>query len=229
MIRRDAYGIIVQQDGGPYGDGGDSCMKTGVMATCGSVQDQLNLSFFNRIDAPRSGILTRHPYQVPWNNPNNFTRDQLICWMAGAKTARFSDSSKQVLMACIKRGFRAQNTEYDYPGTVKKFPNGPDILSPSDMFFIGYCANINIVLLCLLATVGIPWFILSLIVATRVNPQSEQNQMICQCIIYGRFATKLYVKLHKSWKQVTIDYWGGWRDQAEIGHKLIDTVLMESR
>lgn len=223
-IVRDQYGIIVQREPGMiFGDGGDSCMRTGLMALLGDTQDKVNLLFMVRLTPP--GILVRHPYQEPWNNPNNFTRDQLICWMAGAKAVGMESIPREVFKQCVKRGFRAQNTEYDYPGSTKKFPNGPDLLSPADMLFLGYCANVNIGLLCLLAVVGLPWFIASLLVATKINPEGEQNQMICQCLIYGRLATKLYVNMHRSWAKITLDYWGGWRDQAEIGNLLIDKVL----
>lgn len=228
MIKRDQYGIIVQHDPAnpSYADGGDSAMRTGLMALCGSGQDSGNLARFNIINQSGSptDLLVRHPYQFPWNNPNNFTRDQLICYMAGAKSTGATNITKRIFKAVVKRGFRAQNTEYDAPGTLKKFPNGPDLLSPSDVLFLAHTANFNHLFLLLLSIAGIPWFLLTLLVATKINPDGEQNQIICQCLTFGRLTTKLYTKLHPNYKKVITDYWGGWRDQREIAVSMIIKV-----
>lgn len=228
MIKRDQYGIIVQHDPAnpSYADGGDSAMRTGLMALCGSGQDSGNLARFNVINQSGSptDLLVRHPYQFPWNNPNNFTRDQLICYAAGAKSSGATNVTKRIFKAAVKRGFRAQNTEYDAPGTIKKFPNGPDLLSPSDVLFLAYTANANRLLILLLSIAGIPWFLLTLLVATKINPTGEQNQIICQCLTFGKFDTWLYTKLHKSWKAELILYWAGWRGQIEIAQALITKV-----
>lgn len=223
MIRRDTYGIVVQHSADfTYEDGGDSAMRTSLLAVCGSREDISLLVAFNC--PPNSGTLVRHPFQAPWNNPNNFTRDQLTCFMSGAYAGGYYAMTKRVFIACVKRGFRAQNTEFDYPGTLKKFPNGPDLLSPSDVLHLAVCAKYNILVIGLLSLLGLPWFLASIIWATRGNPWQEQNQIICQCLTMGKWVIRLYAKLHPDYKKNLREYWGGWRDQAEIGEMLIAKV-----
>jgi hypothetical protein len=224
MIKRDEYGIIVQHSKSDpnYGDGGDSAMRTGLMATCGSSQDRFNLQEF---DPKMDGVFVRHPHQFPWNNPNNFTRDQLICYIAGCKSIGAIVITKPAFVNAIKRGFRAQNIERDAPGTKKRLPDGADLLSPSDMLFLAYCANSWLFfLLGIPAVLGFVWFIADLLVATRLAPMEEQNQIICKCLTYGTLMTRLYVWLHPNYKEALTSYWCGWRDQPEIRDVLVAKI-----
>lgn len=222
MIKRDDRGIIVQhsKEDPAYGDGGDSAMRTGLMALSGSDIDRYNLFMFFK---SKENLLVRHPAQVPWNNPKNFTRDQLTCYMAGASLQE-PYITKSIYKACLKRGFRAQNTESDYEGTTKKFPDGADLLSPADILFLAVCTDVHFLGLLGLSIIGAPWFLLNLLYATKIKPYGEQNQILCQCLVFGKLATKLYTKLHPNYKKAISDYWGGWRDQPEIGQALIDKV-----
>ena len=219
MIKRDENGIIVQHSAldPRYADGGDSAMRTGLMALVDSPMDMHRVLNFEILP----GLAVRHPSQSPWNNPNNFTRDQLIPLMAGAKNSGYINMNKRLFKACIKRGFRAQNTEYDVPGSVKKFPSGADILAPSDMWFLSICASSSKSMVLLFSLCGLPWFILTLLWSTRIKPDDEQNQIICQCIILGPLTTRIYIKLHPNYKKSVMNYWSGWRDQPEIGQALI--------
>ncbi len=223
MIKRDQYGIICQHSKTDpnYLDGGDSARSTAIMALAGSDEDKALIGVFESA----FGTLVRHPHQVPWNNPNNFTRDQTIPLMAiYYATAWTNNLAKRVFTEIKKRGFRAQNTEFDYPGTKKPFPNGADIFSPADVFFLAVASRASRRVLVFTAILGIPWFILALLWATRIKPMDEQNQIICQCLTFGRLTTKLYTKLHPDYKAALLEYWGGWRDQIEIATALIDKI-----
>ena len=65
------------------------------------------------------GILVRHPTQTPWNNPKNYTLDQLMPFVAGCKVAGHTQLVRRVLWAHVKRFFFAQNFERDWPGPKK--------------------------------------------------------------------------------------------------------------
>ncbi len=225
-IKRDQWDIICQHSelDGAYMDGGDSARSTGIMAVAGSKDDKNNLTLFEY----KIGTITRHPYQPPWNNPKNFTRDQLIPFMAGCYFAGANNVAKRTFTETRKRWFRAQNTEKDVVGSTKQWPDGADLLSPSDVLFLAVSSRASYPVLFLTSIIGIPWFLLTLLWTTKIKPDDEQNQIICQCLTFGRLATKIYVKLHPNYKKSLFSYWAGWRDQREIAVAVaikIETVL----
>lgn len=106
----DIYGLTVDATG----DGGDSANFTSwrwwlvgqiVDATISPV-----IQFWTS-EGP-----VRHPVQIPWNNPKNFTRDQSICLTKASTPER----NRKYFWRLVKRGFFMPNTERDYPGSVKK-------------------------------------------------------------------------------------------------------------
>ena len=74
MIYRDSSGFLVK---GELKDGGDTAVREGLMAVFTGQPGNL-LQLVND-----QGLCVRHPNQKPWNNPNNFTKDQLKCLVAG--------------------------------------------------------------------------------------------------------------------------------------------------
>lgn len=94
------------------GDGGDSCNRNGQLAV---------------IDRPAiggdfylvNGKPVRHPYQKPWDNPKNFTRDQLVPFVCGVIKQR-DTHLYPVCEELVKKWF-APNKERDYVGS-KKLP-----------------------------------------------------------------------------------------------------------
>lgn len=136
LASRDADGILGQiQEGIDPWDGGDSAHRTGVIAFCGSGQDQSLLERFEQTP----GIMVRHPKEYPWTNPNNCSRDQLIGFAAGCWRAGKFGIVKRLVDATVARGWTAQNTERDEPGTSKN--HGGDPILPQDQMFLRVCAG----------------------------------------------------------------------------------------
>jgi hypothetical protein len=217
MLVRDDHGIIVQHDPNnpSYKDGGDSACRTGLLALCGSAQDAALLPLFES-----NGVMVRHPYQEPWNNWKNCTRDQLIPYVAGLWATGLKDTAQRLYDAHSARGFRCQNTEKDYPGTTKKFPDGPDILAFDHQLHLRLCRGSNE----WRNFIGYSNLWASITWSTKVKPNEEQNQIICQCLVAGSKYVKSYRSMHPDYKGNLRAYWGGWRDQIEIAEMIIAKV-----
>lgn len=221
MIKRDEIGIIMQHDiFTPENrlDGGDSAMRTGLMAVCGSQEDKQLVHMFEQV-----GLGMRHPYQSPWNNVWNFTRDQLTCLAAGLSAASLLTTSaacKRLYESHRDRGWRAQNREKDAPGTTKKWPDGPDWIAPDLRLHLRLCAGIP----SKYYVIGWAFLWLSLIFNTKIKPEAEQNQFICQLIIAGPKWVKRYKRMHKTWRKNLDEYWCGWRDQKEIRDAIVNKL-----
>lgn len=223
MIARDQYGYICQQDPGnpSYMDGGDSSRSSGMMAMAGSARDKFLLPNFEV--AP--GYLCRHPKQPNLNNPNNFTRDQLVQFMAGLNKTDNTPLAKRVFWTHAKRAFLAQNT-HNLDGTVKPWYNGRDPLSPSNIGQLIIVARMY-ALYPLLILCGL-WLLLEILVnSLAYSADTENNQIIALCDVYGKPFLKLYRGLCRYWESALSTYWGTdtqFRYQPEIGQKIIDYV-----
>ncbi len=138
-IKRDMLGVVIQHDPAnvAYADGGDSANRTGILAMCGSLADQRVLPLFE----DGNGWMHRHPTQQPWNNPKNCTRDQLIPFVAGCWVSGNTAIARRLLIAHEARNWVCQNTERDYPGTTKIFPDMPDFLAPDAQQHLRICAG----------------------------------------------------------------------------------------
>lgn len=110
MIYKDVNGFPVEQS---Y-DGGDSAVRAGITAVC-NPNTTIDLEQYHT----HSGNMVRHPTQIPWNNPKNFTRDQLICIVAGLYAQGKHELIKKILYSRMKSYFFAQNTERDHVGSTK--------------------------------------------------------------------------------------------------------------
>lgn len=111
-IKIDENFLIVDSGG----DAGDSANRSGLFAMCTDFYMPLDM-FFTK----NSGELVRHPTQSPWDNPKNFSRDQLIPLVAGLWKREMYSLASSVFWAHARRGFFCQNTERDVPGS-KKYP-----------------------------------------------------------------------------------------------------------
>lgn len=227
MIHRDHLGIIVQHDiYNPEhpGDGGDSCNRTAFMSIGGSEKDTNLLWSFIRFYRG-SMVIVRHPSQVPWDNPLNATRDQLVPFMAALKL-QGSDlaiiANRALLKAARRRKWKAQNIEADHPGTKKKWPNGADYLDPGVRYFMHLCANEPMTRLQKI--LGIIFIYLSIFWSSKIKPDSEQNQLISMLLVLPVKYLRLYMRLNHVWEQNVFKYWSGWRDQAEISVMLVKAV-----
>lgn len=219
-LSRDADGIIMQLSGKEL-DGGDSAHRTGVLAFCNSPQDQQNLPLF----IVSEGLMTRHPEQEPWNNPNNCTRDQLTGYVAGCWRAGRANIPKELLVAHAARvpPYTCQDIEADVPGSRKNPPIG-DPLGPHDIMYLRICAGDPRAALDLASQ-------LMLYLAIVTAPQSidtELNQLLLQAIVCGQL--DIFTATHSNYAEALHKYWSGepWRGQRSIAQSLIDVVNLES-
>lgn len=198
MIFRDSYGLIVQPDYNwesywAFTDAGDSASRTGIMALCGSEQDIFLLPKFC---IPK---FIRHPYDEKWSDPNLMSRDQLICLMAG-----FGDQSNADI-PYFKYEFWMMNK---------------DILTPSHWGHLNRCAGIPIS--WLFRQISDINLLADIFWSTKIRPWSEQNQIICMCLVRGKWWVELYKKWHPDYRKALTDYWAiDWRRQGEIAELLI--------
>ena len=219
-LKRDDDGIIMQLSGDRL-DGGDSAHRTGVLAFCNSVADRQNLPLF----IVAEGVMTRHPKQAPWNNPNNCTRDQLTGYVAGCWRAGRTNIAKELLVAHAARipPYTCQDIEADVPGSTKNPPIG-DPLGPHDIMYLRICAGDSRAALDLASQ-------LALYLAIVTAPQStdtELNQLLLQSIVCGQL--DIFTATHSNYAEALHTYWSGvpWRGQRSIAQSLIDVVNLES-
>ena len=200
MIKRDPETNLIGQHSlydGSYFDFGDSSRSTGIMATFGSYLDKLIIIKHHKGD----GVLIRHPYQQPWNNPSNFSRDQLIPILSGLSATKDERIIKLVIYACIRRVFLCQNLDLTTPSVILQMILGAR-LWPLYWFY----------------PIGILWHFLEILFNCYVLPSNEQNQLMCQCKQFG--TQSLYKRLRLDWKTAVDLYWNQWRDQKEIGTRI---------
>lgn len=205
MILRTSAGYILDNSSG---DLMDCAMRTGVMALSGSKQDQELLKSFEI----SPGILVRCP-EKRWaeTNPNNFTRDQLVPFMAGCYEAKEIELARRVFYRHLFRFGFCQNTERDYPGSGPKIPDWCD---PGVMYHLAFCARS--VWALPLAIIGVPWLCMAILYNCIIKPYDEQNQIYSICIVQGGDLLWLYKILHEKGLFSIEDYWRGWRNQPEI-------------
>lgn len=229
MIRFDEYGYPVEA----RLDGGDSAVRMGILALCGKETNTDKMESYE----VQLGMLTRHPTQYPWNNPKNFSRDQLMCFLAGIDKLQLRDLAKRIFWSRARSFFFAQNTERDIPGSTKypyphifiRMEDGQsekrdfdfaDPLIPNNIWAMIKVARIY--WLYPFAIIGIPFFILTLIIHS-FGSHYEENQLICECAINGRWAMFLYKLINKKWKDVSFKYWSD-RDEIEYHDILVDLL-----
>lgn len=202
-------------------DFADSSRLAGLLATFGHPAMNANLISLYVVDG-NQGV--RYPFQDPMgnlssNNPKNFTRDQLLCLAAGLASLGRQDLCLRLYEAAKARNNRAQNVEADVVGSVKEFPNGADILSPSDMNHLRICAGKG-------GTIGgYAWLLIDIGFNALFARKSEPNQLMCKCKIAGRFFIKLWRLLNWNLDEAIREYWcageGAWRAEPELADFLI--------
>jgi hypothetical protein len=184
----------------------------------------------------KDGVCVRHPTDAPWNNPKNFSRDQLIPLVAGFYGRDLTEKAKRVFWAHAKRFFFCQNSERDVPGSTKypwphSFVNDKgqeetrkfdfrDFLMPDGVFHLIKCARIYP--LYLFGLIGLPWLALSIYGHSK-SSHKEHNQILCQCKVAGKWALRLFVKLVPNWKEDLREYYGS-RNEMEYADIIIQDV-----
>ncbi len=206
----------------------DSAMRTGVQVTFSVFEPEYHRKIFDYVD-PKTGICVRCPISIylkdPSNNPKNFTRDQMMCLVAGLASTNNLGIwlNRKVLKATAKRFFFAQNKERDLPGS-KKYPwkhtfhedsdrNKPlvtknfdwaDPLLPSHISHLISCSKLYWAYP--FHIVGWSMLVLQIIFNSR-KIYAEQNQLQCMVKIAGPPFVWLYKLCSPKWKEQTTLYW----------------------
>lgn len=212
-MRRDEYGFVCQssKEDPTYMDGGDTSRATGILALVGSEKDQKLLP----LHVIWSGYFVRHPGQIPWNSPQNFSRDQMICLIAGMWRTKQHGFVRKFFFERLKYWLRCQNT-HENNGLQKK--EGADILwNPSVIWHMILCGRIW--WLYWFAPLGYLFQVCDILWNCYVTPQGEQNQIFCIVVVSGLLP--LYLKLHPDFDASMNKYWSEWRDQKEIADMII--------
>ena len=230
MLKRDEHGIIVQHnpDYPTYADGGDSAARTGIMAMCGSTEDQSLLALFSTDDWG----LVRHPFQPQWNDKTLTSRDQLTQWAAGVGELRKLEY------------FRSLD---DHQIILIEEPELENMIGAA--LTVNYFSNrwfinkdflmVDVKLMYRLATktsvpfwlslFGYPWTFISLLWTCFIMPSNESNQMIAMLSVHNDWWMKKLRAWHPDLKKSIYDYWATqpFRDQKEIADAL--WAYVESR
>lgn len=116
-MKIDKLNLIVD---GQRGDGGDSCNFTCTFFWLVRGQEGPFKKEISRITCLFWGFFdsdgpVRHPHQVPWNNPKNFSRDQAIPLIAISSKGL----ARHFFWKTIRNFGFMPNSERDYPGTTK--------------------------------------------------------------------------------------------------------------
>jgi hypothetical protein len=227
MLIRSVRGYICDQTG----DQGDSANRAGIMAAFGNSPEPL-------LDYVHNGICARSPEAYPWTNSYNFSRDQMIPFMAGLNKQGHIKEARQVFWRHAARCFFAQNLQRDIPGSWK-FPwphdfindkgepehrpfDFADPLLPNDIWHMIKCAKLYP--LYWFGIIGIPVFILAMYIYCQNKENDDDGQVLSQCLINGDWALKLFKKM-KPWYQLSLTkYWTVNRNQKEICDMIINKL-----
>lgn len=228
------------------GDGGDSANRLGLMVAFGIYPFEISkidpITIFDLFEISRSGILMRHPFQVPWCNWKNFSRDQLIPFVAGLNKAGKIEAARRIFWSHAKRLFFCQNIERDVAGStkhpypheyvddkgvrVKKLFDYRDPLLPHDISHLIRCARIW--WLYWFLPVGYLFLIIAIWFHCKYDTSDDEGQILCEALIAGPWAVKLYLKWKPEFMKSLDKYWSGWRQQQEIATRLTVAVIREA-
>ncbi len=166
----------------------------------------------------KDGICYRYPFVDSNNpasdNPNNVTRDQMLCLTAGLWASGRQDIALKIYQKIKQRGFRAQNTEADVVGSKKPWYNGADIMLPADINHFRLCAGLKPTVL------GLLFLCLDILFFNHSTKLKEPNQLIAKCMVAG----PKYVKM-LSRARISVclkDYWLGWRMEPAFCNQILE-------
>ncbi len=220
MIVRDVYNIIMQHDiyGKDKPSGGDSASRTGIMALCGSELDRKLLPLFNN----GKGVCVRHPTEPDSCDPRNFTRDQLLCYVAGLWSANdkiYIKDARKILIAHLLRFGFCQNTHELHTKKAKLAP--PDWLHPGNIWHLILCSRAWY--LYWFFPIGIVCQFIDILWHCYVDSDQELNQIFCVTSVSGLLP--FLVWLHPGFSTNMRRYWCNWRDQKEIYENILKYVV----
>ncbi len=215
-------------------DGGDTAVREGLTAICTGRQSVKMMLLENG-----EGVCVRNPWQKPWNNPNNFTKDQLKMLVAGFHAIGFDRTNRRIYEAHEKRG-HCQNIERDFPGSAKgwfhrasdfqkldeagddivwdeasefRIYDGPDRLLPNDWEFLKVGAAIK-------KPDGFGlWWHHQALKQHASGGHNEENQMFAECNVMGTLDD--YERVNPGWVKRDRIYWSE-RNELEYHEMKVD-------
>jgi hypothetical protein len=220
VIYKDGAGFPVDQTG----DGGDSNVRNCVLHLADRSLANPRWFYIDKDFNP-----CRHPTDEPWNNPKNFSRDQLTMLIAVS-----TFENKEFFRAALKRCFFAPNFERDWPGSTKypwphkvdgkwRWFDFADVLLPNHIGMMIVAGKIW----PMYWFVPISYFFHILgMVLHKYSNHHEENQMLAECYVYGTL--KFYTWLNPRWNEVSEKYWAS-RNEREYHDLWIQVIERECR
>ena len=195
-------------------DSQDSARLAGMMALAGLINYCNNYMVWSDRDQMMVG--TRHPTDTfqGANNPDKFSRDQMMCLVVGVNNVLCFDLYK----GAVKRNNTAQNWMED-GGKPKWY--GADKLIRLNMDVVALKANH----ITKLSKLGYIQLIVEILFKRIFNSLGEPNQILSMAQVSRNFA--LVKKLWPKWEQAVDKYWCGWRGEPELAAAIKDTVKKE--
>lgn len=200
-------------------DNMDSAMLAGLMATLGHPQSpDLRAYLYGRWGIVRC---PERLHEEDWcQNPFNVTRDQLAPMIAGLVAQGHILYAQCLCKAIEQRGWRAQNSEADKPGSIKPWYNGADLFFGAEKEF---CKNV----LAMGYTNKKSYFWLSVKIWWHcfISPYHEPNQLIALMATAGPKYIVRWKTLHPNWKECVSNYWlTSSRQDQEMNDFIIKTL-----
>lgn len=217
MIYRDNLGLVVDSTG----DGGDSCNFTSGYKLISGEPALLSIALLWNDGNP-----VRHPTQVPWNNPKNFTRDQAtplfsianprvtrtFFWKTIARFGFLPNSERDVV----------GSTKYPWPHRIRDYGTGTmmwrmfDFADFGGPAFLGFLAiQGSVRFMAPLKFLGRMEVLLKIRQAAKADKTTDLRQLYLVARAYG-LHKKLYADCPALIPSV-LYYWEGWRNQPEMG------------
>jgi hypothetical protein len=196
-------------------DAMDSARLAGVMSTFDYPGFNKKLCLKYIIPSGRSLVAVRHPTEVPANNPDRFSRDQLMCLISGLYFAGLENIVRVLYVNCVLAKHRAQNHIEDN-GSEKKW--GADLLDSAAMDNLRRCSKIQSTAL------GRANLVIDILYASFIDPKTETNQLLCMCKVAGPKWVRFFRFCHRSLKKNIRTYWSEWRGEKDLAEHIIRVV-----
>ncbi len=181
--------MIFDEQGFPRDTGAtdfkDSARLAGMMAIVGDPRTPNLAKYF------WDGLPVRHPMY----STSDFSRDQLLCLVAGIKMQGLWHSNIHLYK-----------------------PTNGDWISPSHKDHLRRCARLPDTWL------GRQWLKLDILFHAKVTPLAEPNQLIAMLIIAGPEWVKRWTDANQYWRTSIANYWCTWRGEGGLADDLITKI-----
>lgn len=158
------------------------------------------MALFGHPQAPdlEKYIVNGKPTRHPMYSPKDFSRDQLIPFLAG-----------------YKEMFGTHKVFY----TFRNYrPTNGDWLSPSQKNHIKLCCGEDG------SWFGYLWLWCDILWSAYIDPLAEPNQLISMLVVAGPKWIQRWKKLNKNWDMAIWHYWSTWRDEPDFAKFMIDKL-----